>query len=117
MLTVYSLKTCDTCKKAIKWLDAQGIDHTVHDVRADGLTSDMVSMLVDAVGVDKAVNKRSTTWKGLDEAAKPNLDADSAVALITANPTLMKRPAIVAGGKAVVGFDAAAQSFAKANSQ
>ncbi|MEL6734574.1 MAG: Spx/MgsR family RNA polymerase-binding regulatory protein [Pseudomonadota bacterium] len=117
MLTVYALKTCDTCKKAIKWLDSEGIAHAVHDVRADGLPSDIVSMIVAAVGVDKAVNKRSTTWKGLDEAAKANLDADRAVALITANPTLMKRPAFVADGKAVVGFDATAQHFAKTNGQ
>ncbi|NNK04529.1 MAG: arsenate reductase, partial [Xanthomonadales bacterium] len=40
MLTVYGIKQCDTCRKALKWLEAQGIDHRFHDFRVDGLSAD-----------------------------------------------------------------------------
>jgi len=113
VLNVYTLKTCDTCKKAVKWLDAEGIAHTNVDVRADGVSKDTIQLIVDAMGFEKAVNKRSTTWKALDPAARESLDAQSAVALIAENPTLMKRPAFVSGSSVTVGFDTTAQAFAK----
>ncbi|MEL6967468.1 MAG: Spx/MgsR family RNA polymerase-binding regulatory protein [Pseudomonadota bacterium] len=113
VLTVYTLKTCDSCKKAIKWLDAEGIAYENRDVRADGLDAATLANIIAAVGVDKAVNKRSTTWKGLNEEARGALNADTAVTLIAANPTLLKRPAFVIGDRAAVGFDATSQAFAK----
>lgn len=115
VLTVYTLKNCDTCKKTLKWLETEGIAHTNNDVRTDGLAADTVTKIIRAVGVEKAVNKRSTTWKALDEASRASLDEESAVGLIVNNPTLMKRPAFVVGANAFVGFDAASQAFAKAN--
>lgn len=108
-LTVWTLKTCDTCRRALAWLDEVGIEHAVRDVREDGMDRETIARIVGAVGLDRAVNRRSTTWRGLPDAAKEDLDAETAVALIEAHPTLMKRPAFVPEDEempVMVGFDA-----------
>lgn len=104
MLTFWGLKTCDTCKKALKWLDAEGIGHDVKDVRSDGVPADDLNRWLDAVGWEVLVNKASTTWRGLDDADKANLDNAKAKALLAAHPTLIKRPVFDAGETVVVGF-------------
>ncbi len=110
MLTVYTLKTCDTCKKALKWLDDENIAHSNHDVRADGLTEDTIGSIVEALGWETALNRRSTTWRNLSDAEKSDLDNGKAVALIAANPTLMKRPVFVKGANMLAGFTDATKS-------
>ena len=112
MLTVYTLKNCDTCKKAIKWLEAEGISFQNHDVRADGLTRDTIASIVTTLGWETALNRRSTTWRNLDEADKADTDNEKAVRLIEAHPTLLKRPVFVQGEKIVTGFNDAAKALA-----
>jgi len=92
MLTVYGIKTCDTVRKALKWLDAQGIPHTFHDVRADGLDAATCRRWVEALGWESVLNRRSTTWRNLPESDRKTLDADRVVHLLVAHPTLVKRP-------------------------
>lgn len=113
-MKVYSLKNCDTCKKALKWLDAEGIAYANHDVRADGVTADWVKPVVDALGWEVALNRRSTTWRGLTDVDKDGIDTTKAVELILEHPTLMKRPVIVSGDTVVCGFDTKAQAAVKA---
>ena len=105
MITVYTLKTCDTCKKALKWLDENSIPYLNKDVREDGISRQAIVQIVEAVGYDKAVNRRSTTWRNLDESTKSSLSDANAASLISDNPTLMKRPAFVDGSSIYVGFD------------
>lgn len=114
MLTVWGLKTCDTCKKALKWLADEGIAHAVKDVRADGVPAAELARWVDAVGWETLVNKSSTTWRGLADADKEGLDAARAKALLAAHPTLIKRPVFVLGGDIIVGFRDAQKSALKA---
>jgi arsenate reductase len=109
-LRVYSLKNCDTCKKAIAWLTAQKAVFCVRDVRADGMTGDEVTAIVNTLGWEAAVNRRSTTWRQLDDAQKDGLDNAKAIELITANPTLMKRPVFVSGDTMLAGFSPKLQS-------
>lgn len=104
MLTVYTLKNCDTCKKAIKWLEAEGIAFNNHDVRADGLSRETITQIVETLGWEKALNRRSTTWRGLEEVQKADLDDPKAIALIEEHETLLKRPLFVAGDEMVAGF-------------
>ncbi|PIW30236.1 MAG: arsenate reductase [Rhodospirillales bacterium CG15_BIG_FIL_POST_REV_8_21_14_020_66_15] len=104
MLTVWGLKTCDTCKKALKWLADEGIAHAVKDVRGDGVPPGELARWLDAVGWETLVNKSSTTWRGLDDADKEGLDAAGVRALLAAYPTLIKRPVFVSGKEVVVGF-------------
>jgi len=104
MITVYGIKTCDTVRKALKWLDAEGIAHTFHDFRVDGLDSTTVQRWVGELGWESVLNKRSTTWKQLNDTDKNNLDATRAAALMVAHPTLVKRPVFEGKGILLQGF-------------
>lgn len=103
-MQVYGLKNCDTCKKAIKALEAAGGDFTVIDVRADGVSADLLADWLGKLGSDALVNRRSTTWRGLSDAEKASAEGEGAVALMTQHPTLMKRPVIVVGDTVHVGW-------------
>ena len=108
-MDVWILKTCDTCRRALAWLDEVGIAYEARDVRADGLDRDTIQRIVSAVGHERALNKRSTTWRELPDAAKEDLDASGAIALIESHPTLLKRPAFLPDeedAQVMVGFDA-----------
>jgi len=104
MVTVYGIKQCDTCRKALKWLDSKDIEYVFHDYRIDGLSRDRVEAWLSSPISDALVNKRSTTWRGLSE--DDRLAAgDMLVNLLVANPTLIKRPLFEAPGLLTVGFD------------
>lgn len=107
MTTLYGIKNCDTVKKARKWLEANSSDYTFHDFRADGITAEQVKGWVDALGWETLINKRSTTWKQLDENTKASLNNSSVIDIVLANPTLIKRPLLDQDGNYSVGFKAA----------
>lgn len=104
MVTVYGLKNCDTCRKALKWLDAEGVDHRFHDVRADGVSQDDIASWAGQAGWETLLNRRGTTWRGLADADREDVDESKAVALMAAHPALIKRPVFDIGGKVTVGF-------------
>ena len=107
MITLYGIKNCDTVKKARTWLEQKGIAYNFHDFRADGLSETQIRRWINELGLDALVNKRSTTWKELDDASKAKLDAANAVALIAQHPTLIKRPLLDTGSHKQLGFNAA----------
>ena len=94
-MIVYGIKTCDTCRKALKSLPGARL----YDVRAEGLPEEVARAALARFG-DALVNRKSATWRGLSEAAR----ADTPLALITAHPTVMKRPLIDAGGMLYLGW-------------
>lgn len=103
-LTVYHLKTCDTCRKAIKALTAAGQDLTLVDVRADGVPRETLADIEAKLGWKTLLNTRSTTWRSLPEADKVDMDAAKALDLMAKHPTLIKRPVIVRGDAVTVGW-------------
>lgn len=103
-LTVYHLKTCDTCRKAIKAMTAAGHELTLIDVRADSVPADELARIEKAVGWEKLLNTRSTTWRGLSDADKADMDAAKAIALMSKHPTLIKRPVIDRGALITTGW-------------
>jgi len=107
--TLYGLKNCDTCKKALKALEAAGIDPVFVDIRAEADLVAKVPVWLDAVGGKVLLNSRSTTWRGLGDAEKAGAEADP-VPLLIANPTLIKRPVIEHGDDVLVGWTPATQS-------
>lgn len=111
MLKIYTLKNCDTCKKTIKWLEGEGIPFNNHDVRSDGLTKEVISKIVETLGWEKALNRRSTTWRNLEEGQKANVDNAKAIKLIAEHETLLKRPVFVRGDAMVAGFGDDAKGF------
>ena len=94
-LTVYHLKSCDSCRKAIKAMTVAGHELTLIDVRADGVPSEELTRIEKAIGWEKLLNSRSTTWRGLNESDKTDMDASKAIALMREHPTLIKRPVII----------------------
>ena len=103
-LTLYGLKNCDTCKKALGELDKAGHDVELVDIRADTDLKSKVPAWLKAVGPDMLVNKRSTTWRSLTDAEKAAVEQGKAEDLLIANPTLIKRPVIETGADVYVGW-------------
>lgn len=107
MTTLYGISNCDTVKKARKWLEQANVDYTFHDFRKDGLDRQQVEEWVSALGWESLVNKRSTTWKGLSDSDKAQLNDSTVVEVILDQPTLIKRPLLDQAGDISVGFKAA----------
>ena len=105
MNTLYGIKNCDTVKKARDWLGKRDIEYKFHDFRVDGLTIKQVATWIKELGLDTIVNKRSTTWKALDEATKTHFNETNAAEIIVKNPTLIKRPLLDTGEQKYIGFN------------
>jgi arsenate reductase len=103
----YGITNCDTVKKARIWLDEKGTDYAFHDFKKEGADQDRVRAWVEAVGWEKLLNRRGTTFRDLEPAQQENLDAEKAIRLMVARPTVIKRPVVECGGTVLVGFDAA----------
>ncbi len=108
MIDVYGIPNCDTVKRARTWLDGQGLAYTFHDFKKQGVPDAALARWLAAVGWEPLVNRRGTTWRQLDEAARQAVvDADAAAAALRAHPSLVKRPVVEwADGAVTVGFDA-----------
>ena len=104
MIVIYGLKNCDSCRKAVKLMEAGGAAYRFHDLRADGLPADRLAIWLERAGWEALVNRRSTTWRGLPEAEKADLDGARAAALLARHPTLIKRPVGEAGEELLVGL-------------
>lgn len=104
-MILYGIPTCDTCKKAIKALQAAGKTVTFRDVRAEPLSEAEIDMIVYEFG-DRAINKQSTTYRAFNDFLK----ASEPEAQIAAQPAVMKRPVIEADGKWFIGWDDATQA-------
>ncbi|MBT8075039.1 MAG: arsenate reductase [Gammaproteobacteria bacterium] len=103
MLTVYGIKQCDTCRKALKWLEAQGIDHRFHDFRVDGLSADLLQNWLGSPYAGKVVNRRSMTWRQLSDEQR-QLEGAELVELLLERPTLIKRPVFTRDEIVAIGF-------------
>jgi Spx/MgsR family transcriptional regulator len=113
-MDVYTLKSCDTCRKAVKWLQAESITADIFDIRTDTISPATISAAINALGWEAVLNRRSTTWRNLGDADKQHMDPHKAASLITANPTLMKRPLFISNGNYIVGFDKNAKAAIRA---
>lgn len=98
-ITIYGIKSCSTMKKAFTKLDELGVSYDFHDYKKQGIDKQSVQCWVDALGIDKVLNKRGTTWRKLTDEQKQAADADveSAIDLLIENTSMIKRP-IVEGG-------------------
>lgn len=103
MTTVFGIKQCDTVKKACRWLDQHDQAYVFHDFRVDGLTSEQVTNWLNALGPEKLINKRSTTFRQLDESTKTLLEQDPTTVLLE-HPTLIKRPVVEHDNSVSLGF-------------
>ncbi|MCT9812496.1 ArsC family reductase [Acidovorax sp. Be4] len=107
-MIVFGIPNCDTVKKARLWLTAHGQDYQFHDFKKQGVPPEHLARWVEALGWEKIVNRQGTTWRKLDAATQAGVtDAASASALVTAQPSLIKRPVVEwSDGSISVGFKA-----------
>ena len=104
-ITIYGIKNCDTMKKARAWLEKHGVEHAFHDYKSAGIDRDRLERWNKKVGWEVLLNRAGTTFKKLPEKDKQGLDASKAMALMLAQPSMIKRPVLdLGGGKLVVGF-------------
>jgi Spx/MgsR family transcriptional regulator len=104
MLTVYGIKQCDTCRKALQWLAQAGIEHRFHDFRVDGLQASLLQRWLNSLFSDKLINRRSTTWRQLTDEQR-QFEGDKMLGLLLEHPTLIKRPVFVTHDIVAVGFN------------
>ena len=109
MITLYGLKNCDTCKKALKTLADAGRETRFVDIRAEADLADRVPVWLAQIEPKRLVNTRSTTWRGLDDEQRVRAETDTA-ALLIEHPTLIKRPVIEAGSDVWVGWTKAVEA-------
>lgn len=103
--TVHGIKNCDTVKKARAWLDSHAIEAQFRDFRETTPQQDEIESWFDHCDWQQVLNKRSTTWKNLDDAQRESVvDASSAAALMADHPTLIKRPILTTANATWVGF-------------
>jgi Spx/MgsR family transcriptional regulator len=107
-MKLHGIVNCDTVKKARAWLDARAVPYEWVDFRKSPPSAGDLRRWCRVVGWETLLNRRGTTWRALDDAAKAAVvDERSAIALMAAQPTLIKRPVVEVHGDVVVGFSEA----------
>jgi Spx/MgsR family transcriptional regulator len=103
-LTLHGIPHCDTVQKARAWLAGRGIEHAFHDYKKLGIDAGRLGGWVAEAGWEALLNRAGTTFRGLPESAKRDLDADRALALMIASPSLIRRPVVTGAGALLIGF-------------
>ena len=104
MITIYGIKNCDTMKRARAWLDGHKVQFAFHDYKASGIDKPTLEGWIGKVGWEVLLNRAGTTFKKLPDADKENVTERKAIALMLAQPSMIKRPVLEAKGKLTVGF-------------
>ncbi len=103
-VTIYGIKNCDTMKKARAWLDGHGVAYDFHDYKTAGISSRMLQGWAREVGWERLLNRAGTTFRKLPAEDKSGLTETTAIALMVAQPSMIKRPVLDRGGHLLVGF-------------
>jgi arsenate reductase len=111
-VTIYGIKNCDTIKKARAWLDDRGVAYGFHDYKSAGVDRGTLDRWARATGWETLLNRAGTTFRKLPDKDKEGLTEKKAIALMLAQPSMIKRPVLDIGGKLLVGFKA--EDYAKA---
>lgn len=103
---LYGIPNCNTVKKARSWLAEQGHAVPFHDFKKDGITAPLLENWLTQVAWERLVNRQGTTWRQLPpEAQTAVVDAASAIQLMLARPSVIKRPVLDLNGRITLGFD------------
>ena len=103
-ITIYGIKNCDTMKKARAWLDEHGVAYDFHDYKTAGIAKEKLKGWSDELGWETLLNRAGTTFRKLPDGDKEGLNEKKALALMLAQPSMIKRPVLDLGGKLLVGF-------------
>jgi len=103
-VTIYGIKNCDTMKKACTWLDDHGVAYEFHDYKTAGIDRARLEGWVKELGWETLLNRAGTTFRKLPDAARENIDAEKAIALMLEQPSMIKRPVLDLGARRLTGF-------------
>jgi arsenate reductase len=103
-VTIYGIKNCDTMKKARAWLDARGVAYAFHDYKAEGVDRVALERFAREAGWEILLNRAGTTFRTLPEKDREGLTEGKAIALMLAQPSMIRRPVLDIGGRLLVGF-------------
>ena len=103
-ITLYGIPNCDTVKKARTYLDGRGIAYHFHNYKKAGVEIADLKRWAEEIGWEKLLNKAGTTFKKLPDIEKTGIDEGKAIALMLANPSMIKRPVVEGGRALLVGF-------------
>jgi Spx/MgsR family transcriptional regulator len=104
IITIYGIRNCDTIKKARSWLEGQGVAYRFHDYKTAGIERSHLESWCNELGWEALLNRTGTTFRKLPDIDKQELDAQKAIALMLAHPSLIKRPVLDLDGRLLVGF-------------
>lgn len=107
MTTLHGIPNCDTMKKARAWLDARAIPHAFHDYKKHGIAPQTLAAWAARAGWERLLNRAGTTFRKLPLDATANLTEARALALMAAQPSLIRRPVLIHAGALEIGFDPA----------
>ena len=103
-LILYGIPNCDTVKKARVWLDQAAVSYRFHNYKTDGVDEGRLRHWVDTLGWEVLLNRAGTTFRKLPDADRADLNADKAIALMIAQPSMIKRPVLEGDGVLLAGF-------------
>lgn len=104
-IVLYGIPNCNTVRKARAWLVDHDLAYRFHDFRKDGVSRELIAGWLAAVPWQSLVNTRGTTWRGFSESQRAAVvDANSAIALMLASPSVIKRPVLASTDGFQVGF-------------
>ena len=106
MIKLYGIPNCDTMKKARAWLAEHGIEYVFHDYKKAGIDEALLRSWIDAIGWETLLNRRGMMWRKVPQDVKDGIDEASAIALMLATPSIIKRPVLDTGKGLHVGFSA-----------
>jgi arsenate reductase len=103
-IAIYGIKNCDTMTKARRWLDGHGVSYAFHDYKQEGIDRARLKAWAKEVGWETLLNRSGTTFRALPEPQKQALSEAKAIALMLAQPSMIKRPVLDIDGALIVGF-------------
>jgi arsenate reductase len=112
MITVYGIKNCDTMKRALRWLDENGISYDLHDYKKSGAPATLIKSWEKQLDWTELLNRRGTTWRKISTEVQATVTREKAIQLMSDQPSLIKRPVLDVSGKLLCGFDP--EAWAKA---
>lgn len=101
---IYGIKNCETMKKARAWLEKHGVKYDFHDYKASGIDRVHLERWAKEVGWEALLNRSGMTFRKLPDKDKAGLTEQKAIALMLAQPSMIKRPVLEAGRCLLVGF-------------
>ncbi|NHN89147.1 arsenate reductase [Acetobacter conturbans] len=104
VVAIYGIKSCDTMKKAMAWLDAHDVAYIFHDYKKEGADRGRLLEWVKVVGWEALINRSGTTFRKLPDEDKADLTQEKAIALMLSNPSMIRRPVLETSLGIQVGF-------------